>query len=127
MIPFACITQTGVAATPLADETPWFRLIEATEEADRGGCQLAWQGVPLADAVSRLPSACGVFVFLDRRIDPTTRIHSASGGGSAMLALDGVASRNGWGLARIGAISYLGPGQTARDLPTRVANRLLEL
>jgi hypothetical protein len=82
-----------------------------------------WQDVPLRDAVARIRRLFNEEVFVDRRIDPNTRITldmTATGAGQAVTE---IAAKHGWGPGRIGGMTYLGPTNAARTLGIVVNTR----
>jgi hypothetical protein len=82
-----------------------------------------WQDVPLRDAVGRIRRLFDEEVFVDRRLDPNTRITldaTATGAGQAVAE---IAAKHGWGSSRVGDVTYLGPTNAARYLSRAVSAR----
>ena len=65
-----------------------------------------WQDVPLRDAIQRLQRLFNESVFLDRRIDPTTRVTLATEASSVEDIMRRLAADNGWGVTRLGDVVY---------------------
>lgn len=79
--------------------------------------EIHWQDVPLEDAVDRLRQLFHEQVFVDRRLDPSTRVTVQLSASDASEALSQIASVHDWGVARIGEVVYLGPKHAASALP----------
>jgi hypothetical protein len=75
-----------------------------------------WQDVPLRDAIQRLQRLFNESVFLDRRIDPTTRVTLATEASSVEDIMRRLAADNGWGVTRLGDVVYVGPAAAAARL-----------
>ena len=125
-ISFCCLST--VTAAPTLEKTAWRHLLTARQE-NGSGCQVVWRDVPLSQAAQSLDESCGMVVWIDRRLDPTTRIHSttASPQPSASTSLALSAETNGWSFARYGKLIYLGPPAASDQLRGLLANRLEEV
>lgn len=75
-----------------------------------------WQKVPLRDAMGRMRSLFDEAVFVDRRIDPNTRITLDMTATGAAQVVTEIAAKHGWGPSRVGGVTYLGPDKVARVL-----------
>jgi hypothetical protein len=82
-----------------------------------------WEDVPLREALERLEKLFGEPVFVDRRVDPTVRITYGARGSSEAEVLTPIAAEHGWGVARIGGVTYLGPQAAAQQLRRIAAER----
>jgi hypothetical protein len=75
-----------------------------------------WQRVPLRDALGRLHTLFDDAVFVDRRVDPTTRVTLDIEAASAEEVVAGIAAEHDLGVARLGPLVYLGPSGAADQL-----------
>ena len=75
-----------------------------------------WQDVPLRDAIQRLQRLFNETVFLDRRIDPTTRVTLAAESSSVEDVMRRLAAEHGWGVVSLGDVVYVGPKSGAAQL-----------
>ena len=75
-----------------------------------------WQGVPLHETLDRVRQTFQVAVFVDRRVDPNTRVTLDIAATSAEQALGGIADSCGLDIARLGKLLYLGPASAAGRL-----------
>jgi hypothetical protein len=82
-----------------------------------------WQRVPLREAIGRLRDLFEDTVFVDRRVDPTTRVSLDIVAGSAEEVVAALANRKDLGIARLGSLVYLGPTASADQLRTIAAAR----
>lgn len=87
---------------------------------------VAWQAVPLAEAVASINQAAGGALFLDRRIDPTQRIDLMLADASISEAADFLAALVGAATAKTSSVIYVGPASTAERLPTLAAQALAQ-
>jgi hypothetical protein len=85
-----------------------------------------WQGVPLRETLDRLRQTFKVAVFVDRRVDPNTRVTLDIAAASADQALGGIADSCGLDVARIGKLLYIGPASAAGRLRPLVNLRMRE-
>lgn len=86
-----------------------------------------WQKVPLRDAVGRMRPLFDEAVFVDRRIDPNTRISlDMTATGTAQVVTE-IAAKHGWGPSRVGGVAYLGPDKVARVLGRVIDARKAEV
>ncbi len=92
----------------------------------RGGVRTAtvhWVDVPLRDAIGRLVKLFDAAVFIDRRIDPNKRVTLAATASSAEEVLNRIAEQHGWGVSRLGRVTFLGPPAAAQRLRRVAAAR----
>jgi hypothetical protein len=75
-----------------------------------------WQGVPLGETLDRLKLLFNEPVFVDRRVDPNSRVTLDMSASSAEQALIGIADNCGLDVARLGKLLYLGPASAAGRL-----------
>jgi len=91
----------------------------AGERASTRGVQTAtihWQGVPLRDALERLRKVFDTSTFVDRRVDPNTRVSLDIEASDLEQVLEQLAAEHGWGIGRLGNVVYLGPAHATRQL-----------
>jgi hypothetical protein len=74
--------------------------------------------VPLRDAIQRLQRLFNDTVFVDRRIDPTTRVTLAAESSSVEDVMRRLAADHGWGVIGLGKAVYVGPKSGAAQLRT---------
>jgi hypothetical protein len=86
-----------------------------------------WEDVPLRDAIGRLEKLFGTSGFLDRRIDPTTRVDLDMSASSAEQVLARVAGDHGWSVGGLGDVVYLGPAGAVQRLRAAIAARKKEI
>lgn len=101
----------------------------AAERASVGtrSATIHWAEVPLRDAVSRLTKSFDEVVFVDRRIDPNTRISVDVSATSATTVLMAIATEHGWGVNQLGRCVYLGPAAAAQRLDRLATARTAEV
>jgi hypothetical protein len=75
-----------------------------------------WQSVPLGETLDRLKLLFNEPVFVDRRVDPNSRVTLDMSASSAEQALGGIADNCGLDVARVGRLLYLGPASAAGRL-----------
>jgi hypothetical protein len=98
---------------------------EATPRARRAAqsvqtATIHWQDVPLRDAIGRLERLFGQPIFLDRRIDPGTRVTLEATASSAMDVLMRVAAEHGWQVIHLGDVVYAGPAGAGSQLDAAI-------
>ena len=98
-----------------------------SEKAGRRTASIHWQRVPLRDAMGRLRELFDESVFVDRRLDPGTRITLDIEAATAEQAVAALANENGWSSTRVGTLVYLGPAGAANELRTLIATRTQDL
>ena len=79
---------------------------------------LTWDDVPLRDGLWSLAAAQRVAIFLDRRIDPEQLISLKVSDERLDQVLQRIALLAGAAVARVGDVMYVGPSETAGQLPT---------
>lgn len=88
---------------------------------------VSWAGADLRRVCESLRKTTRVCFVLDRRIDPNTKVNwSAANRPLGELATD-LAENHGCGLAWIGPVAYLGPLESTRAIPERLAARRREV
>jgi hypothetical protein len=85
-----------------------------------------WNDVPLIDALSRLEKVFDDSVFLDRRVDPDTRVSLNRQVTSLEQAVNSIAVTPKVGASRIGGIVYVGPIESASRLAALTRTRIVE-
>jgi type II secretory pathway component GspD/PulD (secretin) len=73
-----------------------------------------WQRVPISDAIQRLKPLFEETIFVDRRVDPSTRVTLDIEANSAEEVVAAIAQSNNLEVARLKKMVYLGP-KTAAD------------
>jgi len=86
-----------------------------------------WAEVPLRDAVARLTKSFDDVIFVDRRIDPNTRVSVDVSTSSAATVLTAIAAKHGWGVNQLGRCLYLGPAAAAQRIDRLAAARTAEV
>lgn len=82
---------------------------------------LRWQGVTLRSAAERLNESQGLFIWLDRRLDPATEVNLAASQMPVARVLDELTERLGADWVAVGDFIYLGPPAAAGELRTLLA------
>jgi hypothetical protein len=77
---------------------------------------ILWSNNPLRDAIGSLSRAQRVAILIDRRIDPGQKLSLNLQNVPLQTVLQMVAERCGLGIARLGAVVYLGPPPAAQRL-----------
>jgi hypothetical protein len=116
----ACVVIVVIAAVQSAEAQERLQR-PATPEIRYGSrvlqtASIHWQDVPLRDAVGRMQRLFDEAVFVDRRLDPNTRITLDMTATGAAQAVTQIAAKHDWGPSRVGGVVYLGPGKVARIL-----------
>ncbi|MFO0790130.1 MAG: STN domain-containing protein [Pirellulales bacterium] len=93
----------------------------------RGTSTIHWRAVPLGEATARMQPLFDERLFVDRRIDPSTRISLDISAISMEQVLTALAAEHGWGVARIGKLLYLGPAADAQRLRSIVSARVRDI
>lgn len=114
----------AVAAVPLP-----ILLAHAQNRAARpaNAATIHWDQVPLRDALERLADLYGAEIFLDRRIDPSTRVRLDVQNVGAAEALAQTAAAAGVGVSQIGSLNYVGPLPATDSLRSLAALRSEEV
>ena len=97
----------------------------AQRRAARGArtASVHWQQVPLGEGLQRIARTYGAVVFLDRRVDPTSRLTLDTRDADLTETLKQTAAAAGLGVSQVGPLSYVGPAATADALRTLAALR----
>jgi hypothetical protein len=82
-----------------------------------------WERVPLSEAIQRLKQLFDDPIFVDRRIDPGTRISLDIEATSAEEVVKAVAPAHDWAVVRLHKFIYLGPKSAAEQLRGVVSAR----
>jgi len=142
VVPYLCarrrVAAKKVGATALfggvVGALCWYAACAAASEATtraagraigetRRGASIHWDGVPLRDALHRLPQLFDEPMFVDRRIDPNQRVSLDVEASSVDDVLKSIAEKLSLGTCRIETLRYLGPRSTAEQLRTVVVVR----
>ncbi len=102
-----------------AEERPieW-RAADAVRSQLQARISVEWEDVTLAQAIASLSRSQRVAIVLDRRVDPTTEFRMALKNQPLEAVLKGLSIKHKLGVARLGAVLYLGPSKTAQRLHT---------
>jgi hypothetical protein len=126
-VSFGLRAQDG-ADTPGTAKSPRPRIATgAPAKISQRTATIHWQRVPLRDALARLHTLFDDTVFVDRRIDPSMRVSLDIEAGSAEEVVAGIAAGRELGVARLGALVYLGPNGAADQLRAISAARSQEV
>jgi hypothetical protein len=79
---------------------------------------IAWQGVPLRTALTRLSETRQLVIWLDRRVDPTTPISLSAADRPLGETLQALAEQAGASATPFAGVIYVGPPQVAGELAT---------
>jgi len=88
---------------------------------------IEWSSTTLRPAMQTLARNQGVFIWIDRRIDPGYEVQFVSDGVSLDAALRRFAASFGAGVGYMDSVAYLGPRDAASKLATLVALRSEEV
>lgn len=80
-----------------------------------------WQGIDLRQAVDRLGQSQRLFVWLDRRVDPSIRLDIAATNVPLSGVLDQIAEQAAAGWTSEGDFLYVGPPESVREFRTLLA------
>lgn len=119
-MPFLCGCSLLLFASHSAEAIePWnAEFAKVTQPRDnKSSLRIAWHGVTLQQAVATLESRCKTTIFVDRRVDPTQPIDLQAEGDAQQL-VQALANATQLGSIRFAGVHYLGPAESARDLPT---------
>lgn len=84
----------------------------------KAATKVAWEQVPLDDALQELARAQRVAIFLDRRVDPSKKITFQHPEASLDTVLIALATQLELGVGSVGPVLYLGPPATATMVAT---------
>jgi hypothetical protein len=123
---FLAVASTAAPAAA-ADPVTWRtgRDFQKFLEQNIGGAGLHWSGQTFREAVggwSKLPTV-RVAMFIDRRIDPETRLNVAMGDVPFEDALGRVATAGNAEFCQVGSVVYFGPATITKRLRTVVELR----
>jgi hypothetical protein len=79
-------------------------------------CDILWAANPLRQAFKSLSLARKVAILVDRRVDPSQKLDVSLNGVPLESALQTIAQSRGLGVARLGAVMYVGPPAAAEHL-----------
>ena len=79
-------------------------------------CDILWAANPLRQAFKSLSLARRVAILIDRRVDPSQKLDVSLKGVPLESALQTIAEGRGLGVARLGAVVYVGPPSAAKHL-----------
>lgn len=87
------------------------------QQAHPAPVAVSWVDAPLGAALRRLPAAGVAAPFVDRRVDPNTRL-TATAEGPLPDILRSALRPAGYGVSELGGVAYVGPDNAARELRT---------
>src|SRR5437764_2375427 len=124
---WAVVASALLAGSPaLADEPAVWKTGAAFARQLHEIVGVTWQERALRDGLERLSRAYGVAIFLDRRIDPDQHIDFTARDVPLENLLQQIAAAAHAETAVIGSVIYIGPRDTAAQLPTIAAMRRQE-
>lgn len=111
------LTAASAVGASAQDNVQWRTEAELDQQLERL-VDLTWDDVPLRDGLGSLAASQRVAIFLDRRIDPDQLISLKVSDERLEQVLQRVALLAEAGVARVGDVMYVGPSETAGQLPT---------
>ncbi len=91
---------------------------EAFHRGLREPITLTWDQAPLRDALMRLADAQSVAIFLDRRVDPETKVTIQLENVALDDAVRQIARQRKLGVGYVGSVIYIGPARAAARVAT---------
>ncbi|NOY29325.1 MAG: hypothetical protein GXP28_03850 [Planctomycetes bacterium] len=98
--------------------TPDLAAHEKSEPSLGRHVTVAWQGQHLSTVLRRLSKTQGFFIWLDRRVDPQQTVEAHFSEVPIQHVLEQLAEKHSLGISVLDNLVYVGPTQSARELPT---------
>ena len=110
-----------LAVVPLTSNIAWANPSKTLQQKLQRKVAVTWQGQQLAVALGRLTNAGDIPLWLDRRVDRRQTVTMQFADLPLAQALEKIAERQSLGFVQLESIVYLGPQQTALELPTLIS------
>ena len=115
--PMSVTAQTPSDSTPSSSENPQLLTGGAFNRRLKKPVSVSWTDAPLAERVRAFATRNQFAVFIDRRVDPGTKVNIQRVNVTIEQLLLDVASEQDFGMCQIDDVIYLGPASSAKALP----------
>ena len=109
------------AAQPTADHASRFGLSDTAPKARNAAVSVAWQNVPLREAVVRMGQSQRLSVWIDRRVDPTHPTTLKVNRTATATLFENAAEQGGAASLSVGKFYYVGTPQSVEEIRTLLA------
>ena len=120
-------SMANSVAIAFADDSPWLTGRELETQQKAMIPALTWSNKPLHEALQSFSQVQRIALFRDRRIDPNQALRIALENVAVGDVPRRIAAQLEFGACEVGALTYLGPTDAARELRTLIGLRYAEL